>query len=72
MDYVLACMEKHRDFLPYIKGIHLNQSLTGAYVRDLLAKQDQMPQTYRQKSWESHGHGGLSGDAANVSETRKA
>ncbi len=56
VDYVLACLEEHRDFLSYIRGIHLNQSLTGAYVRDLLTKQDQMPQTYRQRAWDSHGH----------------
>lgn len=29
-------LDAHEEFLPYIRGIHLNQSLSGAYVEDYL------------------------------------
>lgn len=28
------CLDAHEDLIPMIKGIHLNQSLSGAYVKD--------------------------------------
>ena len=32
-EYILRILENHRDILPYIKGLHLNQSLTGDLIR---------------------------------------
>lgn len=33
-----AMLDGHKDILPYIKGVHLHQSLTGSYVKDWLKK----------------------------------
>lgn len=35
--YLHAMLDRHEDLLPYFKGIHLQQSLTGAYVDTWLA-----------------------------------
>lgn len=33
IDYILDCLKKHGEYSRYIKGIHLNKSLSGEYVR---------------------------------------
>lgn len=35
--YLGEMLDRHEDLLPYFKGIHLQQSLTGAYVKQILA-----------------------------------
>ncbi|MFV0528834.1 MAG: TIM barrel protein [Lachnospiraceae bacterium] len=32
--YIHEVLDRHEDILPYIKGIHLHQSLSGAFVKD--------------------------------------
>lgn len=39
IDYIKQMLELHKDFLPYIKGLHLNKSLSGKYIKDALKKQ---------------------------------
>ena len=56
VDYILEKLEEHREFLPYIRGIHLNQSLTGDYVKELLKKKEEMPGTYRERETACYGH----------------
>lgn len=36
LDYLNTMLDAHEEFLPYIKGIHLQQSLTGEYVEEWL------------------------------------
>ena len=36
MAYLHAMLDAHQDLLPYFKGIHLQQSLTGTYIQDWL------------------------------------
>ncbi len=33
--YIHKCLDEHEDFIPFIRGVHLNQSLTGEYVKKL-------------------------------------
>lgn len=33
VEYIGRMLDRHEDFLPYIRGMHLHQSLSGAYVR---------------------------------------
>ncbi len=56
VDYILENMEAHKQMLPYIRGIHLNQSLTGDYVKELLKHKDQMPQTYKERMGVCYEH----------------
>lgn len=44
LGYLEAMLDAHREFLPYIKGIHLQQSLTGAYVKDWLKEPRPLPE----------------------------
>ena len=37
MDYLNCMLDAHEDLLPYFKGIHLQQSLTGEYVKKFIA-----------------------------------
>lgn len=41
--YLETLLDTHRDFLPYIKGIHLHQSLTGSYVQEWLKDSHPFP-----------------------------
>ena len=48
MDYVveqeMCIRDRHRDMISYIKGIHLQQSLTGDYVKQWLQEPHEMPE----------------------------
>ena len=37
VDCLHQMLDHHKDFIPYMKGIHLQQSLTGEYVKQWLA-----------------------------------
>ena len=41
--YLHAMLDQHRDMISYIKGIHLQQSLTGDYVKQWLQEPHEMP-----------------------------
>ena len=38
VDYIHHVLDKNECYLPYIHGIHLNQSLSGSYVQDYLKR----------------------------------
>lgn len=46
--YLMEMLDAHAPCLPYIKGIHLQQSLTGAYVKEYL-KHPQTPESDPQR-----------------------
>lgn len=54
--YILEQLRKHGALTSRIRGIHLNQSLTGNYVRELLKKQDQMPRDYTARQEDCYRH----------------
>ena len=47
--YIKEMIRNHGDLAKRIRGIHLNQSLTGAYVKELYAKHLAMPKTYEER-----------------------
>ena len=42
--YLHAMLDRHEDMISYIKGIHLQQSLTGDYVKQWLQEPHEMPE----------------------------
>lgn len=54
--YILEKVKEHGDLSAYIRGIHLNQSLTGDYVKKLLKKKDAIPQTYQERLGACYEH----------------
>lgn len=49
IDYILEKIRAHGTMISDIRGIHLNQSLTGDYVKELRKNRDKMPKTYRER-----------------------
>ena len=47
--YTLQKIDEHGSLASYIKGMHLNQSVTGAYVRTLLKQKNQIPKDYEER-----------------------
>ena len=56
VDYILGQVKAHGELTSYIRGIHLNQSLTGPYVRELLTGRDAIPRDYREKEAACYRH----------------
>lgn len=56
IDYILEKIKAHGEMASCIRGIHLNQSLTGAYVKELLKKKDEMPKTFRERQEVCYKH----------------
>lgn len=44
LTYLNTMLDRHQELLPYIKAIHLHQSLTGDYVKDWLAQPRSLPE----------------------------
>ena len=49
IDYILEQIDAHGALAEYIRGVHLNQSLTGSYVQKLSAQKDAMPASYPER-----------------------
>lgn len=56
IDYVLEQIEEHGKLTAYIRGIHLNQSLTGSYVKEFLSHKDEMPASHRERDAACYEH----------------
>ena len=44
VDYLNQMLDAHGDLVSYIKGIHLQQSLTGDYVKEWLSTRHELPE----------------------------
>ena len=51
VEYIYQCLEKNKSYLSYIKGVHLNASLSGEYVEQSLKEPDPPTGNY----WERWG-----------------
>lgn len=51
-----AMLDTHRELLPYIKGIHLQQSLTGAYVKEWLKQPHTLPEDPKERFRQVYEH----------------
>lgn len=56
IDYILEKVGEHGALANYIKGIHLNQSLTGDYVKEMLTKKTVIPGTYQERAQACYEH----------------
>lgn len=49
VEYVRRCLDEHGELCKYIRGIHLNQSLTGAYMRWVRKNPPTLSDDYNEK-----------------------
>lgn len=49
VDYIKEQVLAHGEMARNIRGIHLNQSITGDYVKRLLSRQSEMPENHRER-----------------------
>lgn len=55
-EYIKAILEQHGSLTRYIRGIHLQQSITGAYVKAALQSHPHQEATGDKLFWETMGH----------------
>lgn len=56
LEYIHRCLDEHGELCRYIRGIHLNQSLTGAYMRRVRRQPPALPEDYGEKLGVLFGH----------------
>lgn len=54
VDYLHHILDQYDD-LHFIKGIHLHQSLTGAFAKECMAHWEPLPGTYHEQMWDIMG-----------------
>ncbi len=54
--YLHEMLNRHKDILPYIKGIHLQQSLTGGYVEKWLKESHVLPEDPEERMSQVYEH----------------
>lgn len=50
LEYIHRCLDEHGELCKYIRGIHLNQSLTGAYMRRVRKNPPKLSGDYNEKA----------------------
>ena len=54
--YIRRLLEAHGELTKYVRGVHLNQSITGDYARGMMENPPEMGRTYRERSWKMFSH----------------
>lgn len=54
--YINSLLDAHRELCRYIRGIHLNQSLTGEYCEAVRKAPPILGKTYRERTWQMFLH----------------
>ena len=54
--YVNGIIDANEDVLPYIRGMHFHQSLTGEYCKRVQADPPALAESYGDRYWQSFGH----------------
>lgn len=55
--YILDQVDAHKELVSWIRGMHLNQSLTGDYVRQLLKhREENLARSYEERAGECYTH----------------
>lgn len=49
VEYILDVLNQNAEFIDNIRGIHLNQSITGDYVKEMMASERSFPDDYTQR-----------------------
>ena len=50
--YIHRQLDAHGDLVKWVRGVHLNQSLTGEYMRRIAAHPPEMKDTYQERQWQ--------------------
>lgn len=56
LQYLHEMLDRHEDIIPYIKGVHLQQSLSGSYVREWLKTPHSIPEDPQKRFCELYEH----------------
>lgn len=56
VEYILEQVRRHGRLADFIRGIHLNQSITGQYVRELLERREPVPENYAERQEGCYRH----------------
>ncbi len=54
--YIHRLLDAHGELVKCVRGIHLNQSLTGDYCRKMMEEPPELGKTYRERSWQMFSH----------------
>ena len=54
--YIRRCLDAHGPLCRYIKGVHLHRSLSGAYVKGILADPPKLPEDYDERIGMAYMH----------------
>lgn len=54
--YIHRLLDAHGDLARYVRGVHLNQSITGDYARSMMENPPELGKTYRERSWKMFSH----------------
>lgn len=56
LEYIHRCLDAHGPLCAYIKGVHLHQSVSGPYVKGVLASPPVLPEDYDERIGMSYMH----------------
>ena len=54
--YVNRLLDAHGELAKAVRGVHLNQSVTGEYAKSMMEDPPELGQTYRERSWKMFSH----------------
>ena len=54
--YIHKMLDRHSDLCPRVRGVHLHQSLTGAYSRRMMKSPPVPEQPYTKRVWQMFEH----------------
>ena len=54
--YINRLLDAHGELIKAVRGVHLNQSITGDYARSMMANPPELGKTYRERSWKMFSH----------------
>jgi sugar phosphate isomerase/epimerase len=54
--YIHRLLDEHGELAKYVRGVHLNQSITSDYCRKMMEEPPELGKTYRERSWKMFSH----------------
>jgi sugar phosphate isomerase/epimerase len=54
--YIEKLLDAHGALAKAVRGVHLNQSVTGDYAKSIMARPPELGKTYRERSWKMFSH----------------
>ena len=56
VEYIRRLLEAHGELAKAVRGVHLNQSVTGDYAKSMMTAPPELGKTYRERSWKMFSH----------------